>query len=81
MSKEYQHILEGAMTLPRNELFALMQAILIRIEEGDTSNDGTWEPTELQKQKLDALSKRIRNGERGKSWADVRASIAENNGI
>ena len=32
MSKEYQHILEGAMTLPRNELFALVQAILGKIQ-------------------------------------------------
>jgi len=33
MSKEYQHILESAMSLPQNEFFALVQALLNKVQD------------------------------------------------
>lgn len=67
MSKEYQHILEGALTLPRNELFALMQAILAKIQDDTNLMNETqdikmfWEIDDLFRE-LDRRVEEVRSG-------------------
>lgn len=63
MSQEYQHILEGAMSLPRNERFALVQAILSQIkgEVVEEHDKLPWETDALFRD-LDHRMEELRSG-------------------
>lgn len=65
MSKEYQQILNGAMTLPQGEQFALVQALLSRIKESvEITDEGTrmpWETDQFFKE-LDRRVDDVRSG-------------------
>jgi putative addiction module component (TIGR02574 family) len=65
MSQEYQHILENAMSLPRNERFALVQAILSQIKgevvEEQEEEALPWETDALFRD-LDRRMEELRSG-------------------
>lgn len=65
MSKEYQHILESALALPQNEFFALVQALLGKVQDKIGKESGvspmSWETEELF-QELDRRVEEIRSG-------------------
>ena len=65
MSKEYMHILKSAMTLPRKEQFALIQAILQRIEDTEATHNPSerapWETEDFFRE-LDRRVEEIRSG-------------------
>ena len=65
MSKEYKHILESALALPQQEFFALVQALLGKVQEEIGNETGIsrmpWETDELL-QELDLRVEEIRSG-------------------
>ncbi|MEM7655225.1 MAG: addiction module protein [Bacteroidota bacterium] len=65
MSKEYQHILEGALALPQDEFFALVQALLGKVQDKIGSETEAsrmpWETAELF-QELDRRVEEIHSG-------------------
>ncbi|MFK7926255.1 MAG: addiction module protein [Bacteroidia bacterium] len=65
MSKEYKNILESALALPQNEFFALVQALLGKVQDKIGSETGAshmpWETDELF-QELDRRVEEIRSG-------------------
>ncbi|MEO1217603.1 MAG: addiction module protein [Bacteroidota bacterium] len=65
MSKEYQHILESALALPQNEFFALVQALLGKVQDKIDKESGVsrmpWETEELFEE-LDRRVEEIRSG-------------------
>lgn len=65
MSKEYKHILESALALPQNEFFALVQALLGKVQDKIDSETGVsrmpWETEELF-QELNRRVEEIRSG-------------------
>ena len=65
MSKEYKHILESALELPQNEFFALVQALLGKVQDKISSETGVsrmpWETDELFRE-LDRRVEEIRSG-------------------
>lgn len=65
MSKEYKQILESALELPQNEFFALVQALLGKVQDKISSETGVshlpWETEELFKE-LDRRVEEIRSG-------------------
>lgn len=65
MSEAYKHILENALSLPQDEFFALVQALLDKVQDKiDTENGGSrmpWEADELF-QELDRRVEEIRAG-------------------
>jgi putative addiction module component (TIGR02574 family) len=65
MSKEYKDILESALALPQNEFFALVQALLGKVQDKISAETGVarmpWETDELF-QELDRRAEEIRSG-------------------
>ena len=65
MSKEYKNILESALALPQNEFFALVQALLDKVQDKIGAETGVsrmpWETDELF-QELDRRVEEIRSG-------------------
>ncbi|MEO1414814.1 MAG: addiction module protein [Bacteroidota bacterium] len=66
MSKEYQHILARAMSLPQNEFFALVQALLEKVQDKIGQETGI-SPMPLEDQELFAeLDRRVEEIRTGK---------------
>jgi putative addiction module component (TIGR02574 family) len=65
MSKEYQHILEGVLALPKGERFALIQAVLAKMKDEFVDESAAermpWETDELFAE-LDRRVEEIRSG-------------------
>lgn len=65
MSKEYQHILERAMSLPQNEFFALVQALLSNVQDR-ISQETDLSPLDWEDQtllaELDRRAEEVRMG-------------------
>ncbi len=65
MSKEYKNILESALALPQEEFFALVQALLGKVQDKIGSETGVsrmpWETDELF-QELDRRVEEVRSG-------------------
>jgi putative addiction module component (TIGR02574 family) len=65
MRKEYKHILERALALPQNEFFALVQALLGKVQDKIERETGVsripWETDEIF-QELDRRVEEIRSG-------------------
>jgi len=65
MSKEFQHILEGVLSLPAGERYALIQAVLAQLKEEFSEKDPTdrmpWE-TDALFAELDRRAEDIRSG-------------------
>lgn len=66
------------LKLPRTERLLIIQAIAESLKVEEESN---WLPDEEQKNRLDAISSRIHEGERGKSWGEVLKQINKANGL
>lgn len=65
MSKEYQQILENALSLPQKEFFALVQALLGKVQEKIWEESGSprlsWESEEFFRE-LDRRVAEVRSG-------------------
>lgn len=56
----------------------VIQAIVESLKQEEEME---WEPSTEQKERLEAISSRVRAGEQGKSWEEVKNKIMKKNGL